>query len=60
VLGCVPILVIAGVIEAFVSPTDMAVGLKFTMAAGLFTLLLLYLFGPLAGPPEGGHYVRGA
>ncbi len=43
-LGCIPILVIAGVIEAFVSPTNLAVSSKFGMAAGLFTLLLLYLF----------------
>jgi uncharacterized membrane protein SpoIIM required for sporulation len=44
VLGCMPILVIAGVIEAFVSPTDLGVALKFTMAASLFVLLLAYLF----------------
>jgi uncharacterized membrane protein SpoIIM required for sporulation len=49
VLGCVPILVVAGVIEAFVSPTDMPVGLKFAMAGALFVLLILYLFGPLTG-----------
>ena len=34
-LGVVPILVIAGVIEAFVSPTGLAVALKFGMAAAL-------------------------
>jgi len=45
VLGVVPILIIAGVIEAFVSPTDLAASLKFAMAAGLFVLLLSYLFG---------------
>jgi uncharacterized membrane protein SpoIIM required for sporulation len=45
VMGVVPILVIAGVIEAFVSPTELAVPLKFAMAAGLFVLLLSYLFG---------------
>ena len=44
VLGCIPILVVAGVIEAFVSPTDLAVSLKFGLAAGLFVLLLVYLF----------------
>jgi uncharacterized membrane protein SpoIIM required for sporulation len=45
VLGVIPILIVAGLIEAFVSPTDMAIPLKFTMAAGLFVLLLSYLFG---------------
>ena len=44
-LGTVPILVIAGTIEAFVSPTSLATGLKFTMAAALFVLLNVYLFG---------------
>lgn len=42
--GCIPILVIAGIIEAFVSPTDLAVPLKLGMAAALFTLLIVYLF----------------
>jgi len=36
---------VAGVIEAFVSPTGIAVALKFSLAAGLFTLLVSYLFG---------------
>jgi uncharacterized membrane protein SpoIIM required for sporulation len=43
-LGTIPILVIAGIIEAFVSPTELAVRLKFGLAAALFALLLLYLF----------------
>ena len=46
VLGCMPILVIAGVIEAFVSPTDLRVTLKFLLAASLFVLLVSYLFWP--------------
>ena len=56
-LGCVPMLIVAGTIEAFVSPTDLAVVLKFAMAAALLALLLLYLFGPLtadsAASPRG-------
>ena len=44
VLGCIPILVIAGIIEAFVSPTEIAIPLKLAMAAALFVLLLGYLF----------------
>jgi uncharacterized membrane protein SpoIIM required for sporulation len=45
VLGTIPLLVIAGVIEAFVSPTNLAIPLKFAMSAALFALLLFYLFG---------------
>lgn len=44
-VGTVPILIIAGTIEAFVSPTGLAVPLKFAMAAALFVLLNVYLFG---------------
>lgn len=51
-LGTIPILVIAGVIEAFVSPTGLAVPLKFGMAAALFTLLLTYLFLTPSTPPK--------
>jgi uncharacterized membrane protein SpoIIM required for sporulation len=46
VLGCVPILIIAGVIEAFFSPlppTSMPIFAKFLVGAALFGLLLLYL-----------------
>jgi uncharacterized membrane protein SpoIIM required for sporulation len=43
-LGSIPILVIAGIIEAFVSPTGLAAKLKFSMAGALFVLLLAYLF----------------
>jgi uncharacterized membrane protein SpoIIM required for sporulation len=44
-LGTIPILILAGVIEAFVSPTGLAIPLKFSMAAALFVLLNVYLFG---------------
>jgi uncharacterized membrane protein SpoIIM required for sporulation len=44
-LGTIPILIIAGIIEAFVSPTGLAVPLKFSMAGALFVLLNVYLFG---------------
>src|SRR5262249_18332019 len=39
-LGTIPMLVIAGILEAFVSPTGLAAGLKFALAGALFTLLL--------------------
>ncbi len=45
VLGTVPILIVAGTIEAFVSPTGLAIPLKFAMSAALFVLLCAYLFG---------------
>jgi uncharacterized membrane protein SpoIIM required for sporulation len=53
VLGIVPMLIVAGTIEGFVSPTDLAPRWKFTLAAGMFTLLLLYVMrkGPKS-PPE--------
>ena len=51
-LGSIPLLVIAGIIEAFVSPTELAVRLKFGLAAALFTLLLLYLFGVGKSPTK--------
>ena len=44
VLGVVPILVVAGLIESFVSPTEIAVSLKFILSASLFTMLLSWLF----------------
>jgi uncharacterized membrane protein SpoIIM required for sporulation len=50
-LGCIPILVIAGVVEAFVSPTSLDVAAKFGVAAALFALLLTYLFWK---PSRGG------
>jgi uncharacterized membrane protein SpoIIM required for sporulation len=46
VLGCLPILIIAGVIEAFVSPTNLAVPLKFAFAAALFVIFAAYLAWP--------------
>src|SRR5438552_17637931 len=45
VVGTVPILVIAGTIEAFVSPTGLAVPLKFALSGALLVLLCAYLFG---------------
>jgi len=44
-LGTIPILIIAGLIEAFVSPTGLAIPLKFGLAGAMFVLLCVYLFG---------------
>jgi uncharacterized membrane protein SpoIIM required for sporulation len=54
VLGTVPLLIIAGTIEAFVSPTGLAIPLKFAMSAALFTLLMAYLFGCAVEKPREG------
>jgi uncharacterized membrane protein SpoIIM required for sporulation len=50
VLGCVPLLVVAGVVEAFVSPAPISAGLKFAVAGLLLALLLLYLLSPAPRP----------
>jgi uncharacterized membrane protein SpoIIM required for sporulation len=50
-LGCMPILFVAGIIEAFLSPTELATPMKFLFAAAMFTLLVFYLFGFRIGAP---------
>jgi uncharacterized membrane protein SpoIIM required for sporulation len=45
VLGIVPMLIVAGTIEAFVSPTGIPVVLKFAISGALLVLLNVYLFG---------------
>jgi len=46
VLGCVPLLVVAGIVEGFFSPALVPAGLKFTVAGVLLALLLAYLLLP--------------
>lgn len=43
VLGIIPMLVLAGTIEGFISPSDIPVGTKFALAGGLAVVLALYL-----------------
>lgn len=43
VLGIIPLLVIAGLIEGFISPSALPYQFKFLLAGVLFTLLTLYL-----------------
>ncbi|HJW98527.1 MAG TPA: stage II sporulation protein M [Terriglobales bacterium] len=43
IIGTIPLLVIAGVLEGFFSPTAEPVLLKFSIALGLFLLLVLYV-----------------
>ncbi len=42
-LGAIPLLVIAGVVEGFFSPSDAPVALKFLLGGGLLALLIVYL-----------------
>jgi uncharacterized membrane protein SpoIIM required for sporulation len=43
IIGCVPVLIVAGIIEAFVSPTSLAIPMKFAMSGALLALLTWYL-----------------
>ncbi len=50
VSGIIPLLVIAGCLEGFFSPSHAPVWLKFTVGGLLFALLLLWLFRPVKKP----------
>jgi uncharacterized membrane protein SpoIIM required for sporulation len=43
-VGVIPMLIVAGTIEAFFSPSSVPASLKFGAAAALFTLLIAYLW----------------
>ena len=49
VLGTVPLLLVAGVIEGFFSATDAPPAMKFALGGVLFAVLLTYLFGTSRG-----------
>ncbi|HLY43638.1 MAG TPA: stage II sporulation protein M [Terracidiphilus sp.] len=51
VSGIIPLLVIAGTLEGFFSPSHAAPWLKFTVGGLLFALLLAWLFRPLKPAP---------
>lgn len=51
-IGIVPILIIAGIIEGFVSPSGIAISLKFLLAALLFAGLTTYLLLAGSAKPE--------
>jgi uncharacterized membrane protein SpoIIM required for sporulation len=53
VLGTLPLLLVAGTIEGFFSPTDAPVAMKFALGGLLFAALLAYLFGGRR-PVKGG------
>ena len=51
VSGVIPMLVVAGCLEGFFSPSHAPVTLKFAVGALLFTLLLTWLFRPVKAAP---------
>jgi uncharacterized membrane protein SpoIIM required for sporulation len=51
VSGVIPMLVVAGCLEGFFSPSHAPVWLKFTVGALLFTLLITWLFRPANAQP---------
>lgn len=60
VLGIIPMLIVAGTIEGFVSPSDLPVPLKYSVAAGLFVLLLLYVKRKSPSQPRAANSVAKA
>jgi uncharacterized membrane protein SpoIIM required for sporulation len=57
VIGCVPLLVVAGVIEGFISPAPISPAIKFAVAGATFVALYTYLIfaGREAETEEGGR-----
>lgn len=55
VSGVIPMLMTAGTLEGFFSPSSAPVALKFSIGAGLFALLLVWLFRPL--PESAAEFV---
>ena len=55
VAGVIPMLVVAGSLEGFFSPSHAPVWLKFTVGGLLFTLLLIWLFRPINPAPAAAN-----
>ena len=52
VLGIIPLLVVAGTIEGFLSPSSLPVAFKFFFAVCIFSLLVAYLSGAFLVPRQ--------
>jgi len=59
VLGTIPMLVVAGLIEGFFSPSHVPVAMKFSLAAVLFFALVAYLSSARKRPPSSAATVAG-
>jgi uncharacterized membrane protein SpoIIM required for sporulation len=51
-VGIIPMLIIAGTIEGFVSPSGISPAWKFTLAGAIATIFFLYLFAPVRNGKE--------
>jgi hypothetical protein len=53
-LGIIPLLIVAGTVEGFISPTDLAARWKYLLGVALFGLLIFFLMkkNPQAGKRE--------
>ena len=51
-VGIIPMLIVAGTLEAFVSPSGIPARWKFTIAAVIATICYGYLFAPVRSPEE--------
>jgi uncharacterized membrane protein SpoIIM required for sporulation len=58
VAGIIPLLVIAGTLEGFFSPSAAHVWLKFTVGGTLFALLLMWLFRPVGAVRQPSEPLR--
>lgn len=58
IVGVIPILIIAGIIEGFFSPSGVRASVKFVFAAALFTAFVFYLLGAGRGEDEQSFNVR--
>jgi uncharacterized membrane protein SpoIIM required for sporulation len=58
VAGIIPLLIIAGSLEGFFSPSAAPVPLKFAVGGTLFTLLLVWLFRSVGTPQEKARQAR--
>jgi uncharacterized membrane protein SpoIIM required for sporulation len=45
IVGVIPVLILAGIIEGFFSPSSVRISIKFAFAAALFTAFVFYLWG---------------
>jgi uncharacterized membrane protein SpoIIM required for sporulation len=52
---CVPLLVFAGITEAFISPSPLPAWTKLVIAAIFFSVLMGYLFKPVKAPAQPDH-----